>query len=144
MLRSSHLPLFLACKRRHNGYCRTGAAKQSTQNAHQIEEFSNGDSVLSPKDIVRFPVTALLEDADIPSRTSSIDVAPDKFRFLKLIEYLQNDEIDMATPRDGTQISWRLTADVMIIGNDMELQDAIEIQQQHFKWEIDIFVRVLD
>lgn len=109
-----------------------------------MNDFVMGDLVLSLEDIIQFPITALLDGADMPSQISSIDVALDEFRFLKLVEYLEHDKHHTSHPQDGTQISWRLETDVMMIGNDMELQDAIRAQQQDPKWKIDIFVRVLD
>ena len=44
----------------------------------------------------------------------------------------------------SAKICWRHELDVMVLGNDSELHDAVEKQQRSLKWEIELFVRVLE
>lgn len=108
----------------------------------EMDAFKAGTLTIAPNDIVKFAIIEILEPADLPFPMTPLDIFVDEFSYSKLREYSRQEGIDMTTQEDE-YIYWRQEEDVMVIGNDNELQDAIEIQQQALKWEADNFVRIL-
>ena len=110
--------------------------------AGQMEGFVNYTLEELPRNVT-FSIRTLLKDRDLPSPITLVDISLEKTRYSKLTQHLAKEDVNMVEEGEVVRICWTHESDTIFIGNDLELHDAIEIQQQSLKWIIKIMVVVM-
>ena len=59
--------------------------------ANKVEEFLEDTLELLPENIAIFPITALLNKADVPSVVLLVNISLDRFCYSKLVDYLRGN-----------------------------------------------------